>query len=105
MCPVIRISHELYARLESQAVGFDTPQALIERLLDKSDGFEVNYIKRAEQSESLISPELIFTPADEEEFKRLLLKNKRASVLLHKMGGSVENRTWNANKVTDIVFG
>lgn len=33
MCPVIRISDELYAKLEELAVGFDTPANVIERLV------------------------------------------------------------------------
>lgn len=38
MCPVIRVTDELFARLESHAVGFDTPSRVIERLLDQHDG-------------------------------------------------------------------
>jgi len=34
MSPVIRIAEDLYKRLESQAKGFDTPNNVIERLLD-----------------------------------------------------------------------
>ena len=33
--PVIRISDELFSRLEAYAVGFDTPAAVIERLLNE----------------------------------------------------------------------
>lgn len=36
MCPVIEISNELFAKLQTHAVGFgDTPSAVIERLLNK----------------------------------------------------------------------
>lgn len=35
MSPVIRISDELYGRLENHAVGFDTPANVIERALDE----------------------------------------------------------------------
>ncbi|MCK4946441.1 MAG: hypothetical protein KAS59_09285 [Alphaproteobacteria bacterium] len=35
MCPVIRISDELYSRLESLVIGFDTPTNVIERLLNE----------------------------------------------------------------------
>jgi|GEM_PF-3713860 hypothetical protein len=34
MCPVVRISDETFARLESLASGFDTPAKVIEKLLD-----------------------------------------------------------------------
>ncbi|MCH1543014.1 MAG: hypothetical protein L7U45_08200 [Alphaproteobacteria bacterium] len=37
MTPVIRISEELYGRLASLAEGFDTPSAVIERLLDNNE--------------------------------------------------------------------
>lgn len=36
MPPVIRVSEELYGKLESLAIGFDTPANVIERLLKKS---------------------------------------------------------------------
>lgn len=35
MSPIIRISDELYGRLENHAVGFDTPANVIERALDE----------------------------------------------------------------------
>lgn len=35
--PVIRISDELFSRLEAYAVGFDTPAAVIERLLNERE--------------------------------------------------------------------
>lgn len=40
MCPVIRVSDELFARLESYAIGFDTPSSVIERLLDKHENID-----------------------------------------------------------------
>jgi len=96
MSPVIRISDELYTRLESHAVGFDTPSALIERLLDKCDG-----INKPMSKASSKKPELFFDPADETQFKKLLLKEKQASVLLHKANGSVENRIWNVSRLSE----
>ncbi len=35
--PVIRVSDELFSRLEAYAVGFDTPSAVIERLLNEHE--------------------------------------------------------------------
>ncbi len=40
MCPVIRVTDELYQRLERHAVGFDSPSKVIERLLDEVEGVE-----------------------------------------------------------------
>src|SRR3990172_8075444 len=34
MSPVIRLSDSTYKRLEAQAIGFDTPSNVIERLID-----------------------------------------------------------------------
>jgi hypothetical protein len=42
MCPVIRVSDELFARLESYAIGFDTPSAVIERFLDNYENIDRN---------------------------------------------------------------
>jgi len=95
MCPVIRISDKLYARLESHAKGFDTPSALIERLLDAQDGIVIKEIK-----ESTEKPELIFLPSDEDQFKKLLISGKQAAVSLHRIDGSIEKRIWKANKIS-----
>jgi hypothetical protein len=43
MSPVIRISDELFTRLEKYAVGFDTPSAVIERLLDEHENIEKDH--------------------------------------------------------------
>jgi len=96
MCPVIRISDELYARLESNAVGFDTPSALIERLLDRCDG-----INQAELTESMNRPELIFKPSDEDKFKKYLINKGQAKVVLYKQNGTVERRNWNARRLSE----
>ena len=42
--PVIRISDELYKKLESLAIGFDTPQNVIERLVEKAEGIDTEEI-------------------------------------------------------------
>ncbi|MCU7960569.1 MAG: hypothetical protein KZQ58_11360 [gamma proteobacterium symbiont of Bathyaustriella thionipta] len=38
MSPVIRISDEIYARLEKHVEGFDTPTGVIEKLLNHYEG-------------------------------------------------------------------
>ncbi len=93
MCPVIRISDQLYSRLEGLAEGFDTPANLIERLLDQCDGINKPVHKKATNK-----PLLVFTPSDENDFKEQLLKHKRASVRLHKQNGTIENRMWTVNR-------
>ena len=42
MCPTIKLSDELYSRLEKHAEGFDTPVEVITRILDNYEG--VKYI-------------------------------------------------------------
>lgn len=42
MSPVIRVSDDLFARLESHAQGFDSPANVIERLLNSFEGIEDN---------------------------------------------------------------
>lgn len=42
MSKVIRVSEEVYKRLENHVQGFDSPQGVIERLLDYYEGVETN---------------------------------------------------------------
>ena len=58
--PVIRISNELYKRLESQAQGFDTPASVIERLLDASENKPFSAARV--ESNDMDRPELVFVP-------------------------------------------
>jgi hypothetical protein len=55
MCPVIEIPDELFARLESYAVGFDTPAAVIERLLNEHEKNENN--SSSNESVTFLKPE------------------------------------------------
>lgn len=96
MSPIIRISDTLYKRLETRAVGFDTPAKLIERLLDEVDNIQPNKI--AELTENTIKPELVFNPVSEDQFKKLLVKNKQAEIALYKSDGTREISIWNASR-------
>ena len=58
MSHVIRLSPELYARLERHAEGFDTPANVIEMLLNHYEGVEHEVIGK---STTTISPEKDFT--------------------------------------------
>jgi predicted CopG family antitoxin len=75
MSYTINLPNDLYKRLESHATGFDSPSAVIERLLDY---YESKPEKNApnENAPQLIKikkPELVFHPS-QEEFKENLLK-------------------------------
>lgn len=89
MSRTIDISDETYSRLEKHAKGFDTPEAVIERLLDQVEGTPET------------KPDLIFTPSDESKFKLELIKSKVAEVVLYKTDGSREINRWNANKISE----
>lgn len=87
--PEIEISKETFGRLESKAVGFDTPELVIKRLLDEAEG----------KPES--KPIIVFEPADETEFKRLLLNTREAEIALYKTDDSREMICWNASRFNE----
>ncbi|ECK5634092.1 hypothetical protein ACYVL9_003354 [Vibrio fluvialis] len=85
----ISISDDVYGRLEALAVGFDTPERVIERLLDS-----------AEESGSKSTgskPTLTFVP-DEPAFKNELIARKKAQVVLHLKNGDRDVIHWNASR-------
>ncbi|HDY7818076.1 hypothetical protein [Vibrio vulnificus] len=89
MTRTIEVSVDTYSRLEKLAVGFDTPEAVIKRLLDQVEG------------KPETKPTLTFFPEDEAEFKRELIKSKEAEVVLYKVDGTREVSRWNANRLTE----
>jgi hypothetical protein len=86
MNKTIEISEKTYSRLSELAIGFDTPAAVIERLLDQATG------------KPETKPELLFYPTDEETFKLQLLKNKEAEIVTYRNDGSREINHWKANR-------
>ncbi|WP_211234249.1 MULTISPECIES: hypothetical protein [Aliagarivorans] len=86
MAKVIEVSESTYQRLENLAVGFDSPESVICRLLDSVEG----------KPES--KPSVVFNPEDEDEFKRLLIERKEAEVLLFKLDGTREVLHWRASR-------
>lgn len=83
----ISISESTYKRLEQKAIGFDTPEQVIIRLLDQSDGF------------SSSKPELYFAP-NEDEFKRDFLNSGISEIALYYKSGKREIVHWKAKKFT-----
>lgn len=88
MTQKIEVSKQTYSRLEKLAKGFDTPDAVITRLLDDAEG------------KSDTKPSITFTPSDEQEFKLRLIDSKLAEVVIFKKDGSREISHWNANRLT-----
>jgi len=85
----IEITQTTFARLEQLAEGFDTPEAVIIRLLDDIDG-------RTETK-----PTLHFDPTDEAEFKLRLIESKEAEVVIYKNDDSREIVKWKANRLSE----
>lgn len=101
MSPVIRISDELYKKLEKLAVGFDTPTSVIERLVNVhgSTNMPEEVWVKSKKPKDQKKPELIFYPNDENIFKSLLIKHKKASVVLYTKEGKSENHVWRASRI------
>lgn len=96
MSTTIRISNHLYKRLESLAVGFDTPANVIERLLDNQ-----GLAPLPENTKSLKDkPSLHFFP-DEEKFKELLIHKKKAYVKIEMQNGQVQIEEWSAKRFSE----
>ena len=53
MCPLIRISDDLYSRLGELAEGFDTPANVIEKLLGQSGRVKEGKEPEVSQSKSI----------------------------------------------------
>ena len=85
----INVSDDIYRRLEGLAVGFDTPERVIERLLDGIDS--------SSSSSTESKPALTFLP-DEASFKNELLTKKRAQVILYMKDGMRDVLHWNASR-------
>lgn len=85
----IDISEKTYERLSKLVVGFDSPDAVINRLIDKT----LNYAEK--------KPEVFFKPEDEVVFKRELLKSRKAEVCIYKSDGTYMIMLWNASKLQE----
>ena len=85
----IELTQTTFARLEQLAEGFDTPEAVIIRLLDNIDG-------RTETK-----PTLHFDPSDESEFKLRLIESKEAEVVIYKNDETREIVRWKANRLSE----
>ncbi|NOH84777.1 hypothetical protein F0249_13225 [Vibrio sp. 03-59-1] len=82
----IKISKELYKRLSTHSVGFETHERVIEKLLD-----------HYEAKDNLDRPVVEFVP-NESEFKRNLIQQNFAWKELHFNDGSVKIEEWVASQ-------
>lgn len=88
----IQIQQSTYKRLESLAVGFDTPEQVIIKLLDHFDSDS--------SSKKKVKPTIFFNSGDEKTFKDRLLVERVAEVCLHKVDGEKVYSIWNASKLS-----
>lgn len=84
----IDIEEVTFKRLSDLAEGFDTPDLVINRLIDQITN--TNNPK----------PKLTFEPSDEKRFLELLVRIRIAEVALYKEDGTRTVTDWNANKLT-----
>jgi len=103
MSQVIRISDNLYKRLESHASGFDTPSNVIETILNAYEGKVTNLQTNTDtKSDPQIQPannlEIIYLIGSEELFKKELLTYKKAYIKLYFTDNSEDIKEWNASK-------
>jgi hypothetical protein len=100
MSQVIRITDQLFKRLEKYAQGFDTPAKVIEKILDAYEGVEPieSDVKDVQQSNHL---ELVFYDGNEEAFKSAFLSSGLATVEIFYTDGSTETFQWQKNNFTE----
>ncbi len=101
MSQVIRISDDLYKRLESHAAGFDTPSNVIETILNAYENVNPDLNTSSEAADiPIFKPaaklEITYFAESEVDFKRQLLISKKAYIKLHYTNDTSEIKEWNA---------
>ena len=102
----IAISTNLYKRLEAHAVGFDTPQDVMARILDyyeSNSGQTVNKVLLPHIDDKPIRSlqlEINMIPNNELEFKKLMLERKLAWVKIFKLDGTEDIKLWKVQAFT-----
>ncbi|MBA0187128.1 hypothetical protein [Pectobacterium odoriferum] len=87
--PQIDISDTVYKRLEQHAIGFDTPEQVIIRLLNLTEGAITS------------KPELVFAPEDDKAFKSAFILSGHAEIALYYNSGKREVIHWEAKRFND----
>ena len=103
MSQVIRISDDLYKRLEVYASGFDTPAKVIEKILDEFEGVKSEFVTGQSTSDNFeIQPssnlEIIYFADSEEDFKQQLLDAKKAFLKIYFTNNTSEIKEWDASR-------
>lgn len=100
MSQVIRISNELYKRLEAHAFGFDTPSNVIETILNAYEGVPEESISPPDDMEPASNLEINYLAGSEEDFKGQLLSLKIGYIKLFYTDNSTKIKTWNATRLS-----
>ncbi len=100
MSQVIRISNELYKRLEALASGFDTPSNVIEAVLNAYESNNPSPLSRSINStlQPAANLDLVYLSGSEEKFKQELLSSRKAYIKLYFTNNSSEIKEWNISK-------
>lgn len=85
----IDVSQKTYERLSELAKGFDTPDAVISRLLDSVTKMPAR------------KPRITFDPSNELDFKAALLETRLAEVCISYNDKPTQFLVWNADKFKD----
>lgn len=103
MSQVIRISDELYKRLEARASGFDTPSNVIETILNSYEASPPNTLA-VSPSFPDIKPaknlDICYIDGSEDDFKQALLTSKKGYIRIHYTNGMSEVKEWNAARLS-----
>ena len=104
MSQVIRISDELYKRLEGLASGFDTPSNVIEMVLNAYEGVSFSKSSSNEINSNITAStklEIVYFPSTEEAFKEEFLVSKKAYIKFFYTSGETELKEWNSADFKD----
>jgi len=103
----ITISTNLYKRLETHAVGFDTPQDVMVRILDYYESSSGQTVNNVLPKPIVVTPvrslqlEISLIPNNESEFKKLMVERKLAWVKIFKLDGTEDIKLWKVQAFTN----
>ncbi len=97
----IELPDSTYQRLEGLAEGFDTPASVIERLLDHYEQAPAAPAQPALSRNDMPSKVDIEVLPDPDTFKRQLLEQKRAWVLLQYLDGTSRIHEWRTHRFSE----
>jgi predicted CopG family antitoxin len=101
MSQIIRISEDLYQRLETYAQGFDTPSKVIEKMINFYENKNNIKPKSINSEKKYTNLEIIYYPSNDIElFKQNLIMARIAYIKLYKINNEIEIKKWNAYRFT-----